>query len=44
MRDQGATLMLEHEGGNRLLVYEADSFAYIEHGQPLRRWRRVARQ
>jgi hypothetical protein len=42
MRFEGDKLILEHDGGQRLLVYEGDLFSYIEHGQPLRKWRRIA--
>jgi hypothetical protein len=42
MKFEGDKLILEHDGGQRLLVYEGDLFSYIEHGQPLRRWRRAA--
>ncbi len=37
MRIDGDKLVLEHDGGQRLLIYEGDSFSYVEHGQPLRR-------
>ena len=42
MRFEGNRLVLEHEGGQRQLIYDEDVFSYIEHGKPLRKWRRIS--
>jgi hypothetical protein len=42
MRFEGERLIMEHEGGQRQLIYEGDVFSYIEHGKPLRKWRRIS--
>jgi hypothetical protein len=44
MKFDGDRLVLEHEGGQRQLIYEGDMFSYVEHGKPLRKWRRVPDQ
>jgi len=44
MTFDGERLILEHESGQRQLIFEGDVFSYIEHGKPLRKWRRVTDQ
>ncbi len=44
MKFDGDKLILEREDGQRQLIYEGNVFSYVEHGKPLRKWRRSVSQ